>query len=144
MTGPVQSAPRSAWRRRAREMVTERLGLKATGLLLAALLWVAVAARRPAEGSVRVRVIPSLDGTRVLLDDPPEIGAIVAGRAADLVKLYSVPLTLRPSVGVDAPDSLVLEFAPGDVRMPTELANSIRVLELRPSRVTVRLGHAAP
>jgi hypothetical protein len=120
-------------------MVTERLGLKATGLLLAALLWIAVAARRPTEGSVRVRVVPTLDGTQQLLGEPLEIRAVVAGRAADLVKLYSAPLVARPSISADAPDSLMLDVAPGDVRVPTELANSIRVLELRPSRVTVRL-----
>ena len=119
-------------------MVTERLGLKAIALLLAVLLWLVVASRQPTESFVRVRIAPSLDSSLVLLGGTTEVRALVAGRAADLVKLATTPPVVRRSVGGDAPDTLVLDLTPADVHLPTELVDAVRVLDVQPRTVMLR------
>lgn len=121
-----------------REVATERLGLKATALVLAVLLWLVVSARQPTEGYVRVRVAPTLDSSLVLLEGTPELQALVAGRAADLVKLYASPLVVRRSVGGDAPDTLMLDVTPADVHVPPELSDAVRVVDVQPRSVMLR------
>jgi YbbR domain-containing protein len=129
---------RPSWRRRVREFFTERLGLKAISLLLAVMLWVVVGARQPTEGYVRVKVVPQLDSSLVMLDGTPELQALVAGRAADVVKLYATPLILQRTVGGDVPDTLVLDVTPSDVRVPPELSDAIRVIDVQPRNVMLR------
>ena len=126
-----------------REVATERLKLKAIALVLAALLWVAVGARQPTEGHVRVRVIPELDSSLVLLDGTRELQARVAGRAADLVKLYAAPLVVRRRVSGVVPDTLVLDVTPSDVQVPPDLAGSIRVVDVQPRSVVLRFESSA-
>ena len=121
-----------------RAIATERLGLKAIALGLALLLWLVVSARQPTESYVRVRVAPMLDSSLVLLDGTPELRALVAGRAADLVKLAASPLTVRRSVGGDAPDTLLLDVTPADVHVPAEMADAVRVLDVTPRSVMLR------
>jgi len=134
----AQSATRTTWRLRLREIATERLGLKAIALLIAILLWLVVSARQPTETLVRVRVLPVLDSTLVLVAGTTEVHALVAGRAADLVKLTTEPPVVRRSVGGDAPDTLVLDLTVADVHVPPELADHVRVLDVQPRSITLR------
>ena len=134
----AQSATRTTWRLRLREIATERLGLKAIALLIAILLWLVVSARQPTETLVRVRVLPVLDSTLVLVAGTTEVHALVAGRAADLVKLTTEPTVVRRSVGGDAPDTLVLDLTVADVHVPPELADHVRVLDVQPRSITLR------
>jgi YbbR domain-containing protein len=138
VSGPPVRPARPTWQRRLREITTERLQLKAVALVVAALLWVVVGARQPTEGYVRVRVEPELDSSLVMLEGTPELQALVAGRAADLVKLYQTPLVLRRRVGSDAPDTLVLDVTPSDVRVPADLSDALRVIDVQPRSVTLR------
>jgi hypothetical protein len=140
MTPSRHGAPftRQGWRRRARALFLERLGLKATALAIAVLLWFVVGARQPTESRIAVRLIPELDSSLALLGDPPQVQALVAGRAADLAKLYATPPVIRRTVGGDAPDTLVLDVLPGDVRIPPELKSDVRVLDIEPRRVMLR------
>jgi YbbR domain-containing protein len=107
-------------------------------LLMAALLWVVVGARQPTEGYVRVKVVPQLDSSLVMREGTPDLQALVAGRAADLVKLYATPLILQRTVGGDVPDTLMLDVTPSDVRVPPELSDAIRVLDVQPRSVMLR------
>ncbi|MEP6617879.1 MAG: hypothetical protein ABJE47_01140 [bacterium] len=119
-------------------MLTDRLGIKITALLISVLLWVIVSARQPTQNLVRVSVLPVLDSSLVLLDKPPIVQALVAGRGADLLKLYATPPVIRRVVNGDAPDTLVLDVTPSDVRVPPELANDIRILDVQPRSVVLR------
>lgn len=132
------STPGPTWQRRLRDIATERLGLKAIALLLALLLWLVVSARRPTESVVRVRVAPVLDSSLVLLEGTTEVRALVAGRAADLVKLAGDPPVVRRTVGGDVPDTLVLDVTPADVHVPADLAEQVHVLDVQPRSVTLR------
>ena len=140
---PPLLPPRPNLTARLRGVVTERLGLKAIALLLALLLWLVVSARQPTESYVRVRLAPSLDSSLVLLDGTTEVRALVAGRAADLVKLVASPPAVRRSVGGDAPDTLVLDLTPADVHVPTELSDAVRVLDVQPRSVMLRFESRA-
>src|SRR5215210_6263192 len=117
MTPPLSSRP--TWSGRLRGVVTERLGLKAIALLLAVLLWFVVASRQPTEGYVGVRIAPTLDSSLVLLGGTTQVRALVAGRAADLVKLAASPPVVHRSIGGDVADTLVLDVTPADVHLPT-------------------------
>jgi hypothetical protein len=131
-------SPPPDWQRRLRGVFVERLGLKATALVLAVMLWVLVSAREPTEQLLRVRVTPVLDSSRVLRAGPPALRALVAGRAADLVKLYATPLVVRRTIGGDVPDTLVLDVSASDVHVPPELSGAVRVLDVQPRSVTLR------
>ena len=126
------------WRRRVREIATERLALKAIALAVAALLWVVVGARQPTEEYVRVKVQPELDSSLVMIDGTAELEALVSGRAADLVKLYATPLVLRRRIGGDVPDTLVLDVSPSDVHVAPELSDLVRVLDVQPRNLVLR------
>ena len=123
---------------RLRGAFTERLGLKATAILLSLLLWLVVGARAPTESYVEVAVLPALDSSLVLLDDPPQVRALVTGRAADLIKLYASPPIVRRQIAGDAPDTLVLDLVPADVHIPPELSDAIHVLDVQPRSVMLR------
>ena len=138
MTTPYPPPFRPDWRRRLRDITTERLGLKAIALVLALLLWIVVSLRQPTEGYVKVRVTPVLDSSLVLIGAAPEVQALVSGRAADLVKLFSTPLILRRTVSGDVPDTLMLDLTPADVRVPAELAEVVHVLDVQPRAVMLR------
>ncbi len=140
MTPPWNGAPGTTqgWRRRLRAAFVERLGLKATALVIAVLLWFVVGARQPTETHIMVGLSPELDSSLVLLGEPPRVRALVAGRASDLAKLYAMPPVIRRTVSGDAPDTLVLDLLPGDVRIPAELKSDVRVLDIEPRRVTLR------
>jgi hypothetical protein len=134
---------RRGWKAHGRAALTERLGLKATALLIAVLLWLVVSARQPTESYVDVRVMPELDSSLALLDQPPHVRALVAGRAADIVKLYAAPPVVHRRIDADAPDTLALDISPADVHLPAELAGDVHVLEVQPRVVMLRFESKA-
>ena len=141
MTTPHNGSPRierRSWRARLRAWFTERLGLKATALLITLLIWLVVGARERTESFVPVSVTPVLDSSLVLLGDPPPLRALIAGSTADIVKLYATPPEIRRTVSGDVPDTLVLDLTPSDVRIPPELSADVRVLDVQPRSVTLR------
>jgi hypothetical protein len=121
-------------------MLTERLGLKATSLGIALLLWFVIGARQPTESYISVMVMPVLDSSLVLLGDPPRVRALVAGPASDIVRLHALTPVLRRTIGSHSSDTLVLDLVPGDVHLPAEMARDVRVLELEPRTVTLRFA----
>jgi hypothetical protein len=138
---PAPERPRA--QRRLRALFTDDLGLKAIALLMSLLLWLAVGARTPTEGYLTVRIEPELDSSLALLDDAPHVRALVAGRTADLVKLYAARPVVRRTISGDAPDTLVLDVTPSDVHIPPELADAVHVLDVQPRSVTLRFESRA-
>lgn len=119
------------------------LGLKAISLGLALLLWLVMSVRMPTEGYVTVRIEPTLDSSLALLDRVPDVRVLVAGRTADLVKLYAAPPVIRYVVDADAPDTLLVRLAPGDIRLAPDVADNVRVLDVQPRSVTLRFASRA-
>jgi len=132
--------PLAGWRRRLRDITTERLGLKAIALVFALLLWIVVSARQPTEGYMGVRVAPMLDSSLTLVGPAPEVQVLVSGRTADLVKLYATPLVLRRTISGDVPDTLMLDVSAADVHVPAELSEAVHVLDVQPRVVMLRFA----
>ena len=126
------------WLRRLRGAFTERLGTKFTAASISVLLWLVVSARLPTRSLVLVDVLPELDSSLILLDQPPRLRALVAGRGADLLKLHAAPPVVRRVVSGDAPDKLMLDITPSDVLVTAELTNDVRVLDVQPRMVMLR------
>ena len=125
---------------RIRGAFTQRLGLKATALVIALFLWFAVAARRPIEATVAVELRPALDSSLVLLGKRPVMRALVVGRTSDLAKLYTQPLAVRFSVSGDAADTLPLDVTPADVHLPADVEGAVHVLDVQPRHITLHVG----
>lgn len=105
---------------------------------MSVLLWLIVSARLPTRSLVLVDVLPELDSSLILLDQPPRVRALVAGRGADLLKLHAAPPVVRRVVSGDAPDTLLLDITPSDVQVPAELTNDVRVIDVQPRTVMLR------
>ena len=120
--------------------LTDRLGLKATALVLAIMLWIIVSARQPTEGYVDVRVIPVLDKSLVLTTSPTPVRAQVYGRAVDIVKLYTAPPVLRLVVRGTSSDTLVREISPSDVHLSSQIGNDVHILDVQPRSVVLHVG----
>jgi len=126
------------WQRLAVEAITQRLLLKGTAVSLAIVVWLIVTAKEPSEQVVPVRFAPELDSSLALRDPPPAIGAIVAGRFEDLLKLYNTPLVVRRPIANNVPDTLVVDLSPRDVQIPPSLDGAIIVRAVTPSSLTLR------
>ena len=120
------SLPR--WLKAAR---TERLGYKAAALFFAVVLWLVVSAEEPSEEVVPVKLEASFDTARVLTSTRPELRALVAGRARDLIKLYEKPPVVRRAVTDDAPDSVAVDLRPADVYIPPDVDAVVRDIQPR-------------
>ena len=127
--------------RGVRAACTERLGAKAAALALAVVLWLRVSAEEQTSTWVTVRVAPMLDGAVRLATPPARVRARVTGPARELMLLGAQPPVLRRPITTGAPDTLRLELLPEDVELPTA-AGRVRVREVRPRAITVRLGRA--
>ncbi len=135
------SGERRDWGAVMRAALTERLGLKTAALLLSLLLWLVVEARRPAEMYVDLSLEPVLPDSAVLREPPPRLRALVAGRAASLVRLLAAPPVIHQTIGGSTPDSIVLQLSPADLRLSRDLSDDLRVLDIQPRSVTL---HFAP
>ena len=125
---PVTSESLRRWLRAA---LTERLGYKAAALFFAAVLWLVVSAEEPSEEVVPVRLEASFDSARVLTKYPPDIRALVAGRARELIQLYHTPPVVRRIVTDDAPDSVAVDIRPADVYIPPDVDAVVRDVQPR-------------
>ena len=111
--------------------LTERLGYKAAALFFAVVLWLVVSAEEPSEEVVPVKLEASFDTARVLTSTRPELRALVAGRARDLIKLYEKPPVVRRAVTDDAPDSVAVDLRPADVYIPPDVDAVVRDIQPR-------------
>lgn len=128
--------PQSAGRRRLLSAFTERLGLKATAVFLAVVLWFVVNAKEPQVEIVPVEFRPVLDSSLVLRDPPPQLHALVAGSPKELIKLSSNSPIVRRQITSDSPDTVVIDLRPDDVTLPEGVDAVVRDLE--PRSVTLR------
>jgi hypothetical protein len=116
---------------------TDRLGLKATAVFVAVVLWFVVNAKEPDIELVTVRFSPVLlDSSLVLRDPPPQLQAIIAGAPKELIKLSSTVPMVRRQISADAPDTLVLDVRPEDVVLPEGVQAVVR--DVQPRSFTLR------
>jgi YbbR domain-containing protein len=126
-----RSAATASLQRWLKAALTERLGYKAAALFFAVVLWLVVSAEEPSEEVVPVKLEASFDTARVLTSTRPELRALVAGRARDLIKLYEKPPVVRRVVTDDAPDSVAVDLRPADVYIPPDVDAVVRDIQPR-------------
>ena len=126
-----RSAATASWQRWLKALLTERLGYKGAALFFAVVLWLVVSAEEPSEEVVPVQLEASFDTVRVLTSARPELRALVAGRARDLIKLYEKPPVVRRAVTDDAPDSVAVDLKPADVYIPPDVDAVVRDIQPR-------------
>jgi len=126
-----RSAAAASLPRWLKAALTERLGYKAAALFFAVVLWLVVSAEEPSEEVVPVQLEASFDTGRVLTSTRPELRALVAGRARDLIKLYEKPPIVRRVVTDDAPDSVAFDLRPADVYIPPDVDAVVRDIQPR-------------
>lgn len=136
MTGTPAPRPYGAWHRRVTAAFTERLGLKATAVFIAVVVWFVVNAKEPQIELTPVRFAPVLDSSLVLRDQLPQIQAIVAGSPKELIKLNSSLPVIHRTITADAPDTLVIDLRPQDVTLPDGIDAVVRDVE--PRALTLR------
>jgi hypothetical protein len=120
---------------------TERLGLKASAVVLAVALWFIVAAREPTQDVAIVRFAPVLDSALVLRDPATPVRALVMGRPSEILKLANTPLAIRRPIANDVPDTLVLTLRPSDVEVPEGVEVIVR--DVQPHSLTLRFESTA-
>lgn len=131
----------TGWQRHVRAAFTERLGLKASAVVLAVALWLIVGAREPTEDIAPVRFAPQLDSALVLRDPAPPIRALVVGRPSEILKLANTPLVIRRPITNDAPDTLVVDLRPADVEVPEGVGVIVR--DVQPHSLALRFETTA-
>jgi YbbR domain-containing protein len=136
MTGPPALRAQSALQRRLRAAFSVHLGLKATAVFIAVVLWFVINAKEPQLQLVPVRFTPVLDSSLVLRDPPPPLQAIVAGSPKELIKLTSNFPRIRRQITADSPDTLVIDLRPDDVTLPDGVDAVVR--DVQPRSVTLR------
>ena len=120
-----------AVQRRLTAAFSERLGLKATAVFMAIVLWFVVNAKEPQIELVPVRFSLTLDSSLVLRDQPTQLQAIVAGSPKELIKLGSNPPQIHRQITADAPDTLQVDLHPSDVILPDGVDAVIRDVQPR-------------
>jgi len=138
MTAPPSPGlrPRTPLQRRLAAAFTVRLGLKATALFIAVVLWFVVNAKEPQLELVPVRFTPVLDSSLVLRDPVPALAAIVAGSPRELIKLTSNAPRVRRQIAANSPDTVVIDLRPSDVTLPDGVDAVVR--DVQPRSVTLR------
>lgn len=137
MTRPWQSALS-----RLRDRTVDNWPIKLTALVLAAIVWAAVAAQEPTTQLVPVRLDITPPDSRSIVGDPPEVQALFQGTARELIKLYAE----RPRIEATLPDTISgstyqLALSVGDIAGLEGAAVSAQQIE--PRTVTIVLDEIA-
>ena len=130
-----------SWKRRlrsARSRVLDNWPIKLTALVLAAILWAAVAAQEPTTQLVAVRLEVQPPPGRALTSELPEVQALYAGSARELIKLYAQP----PMIRMPLPDTIsgaqyMLELSLSDLEVAD--GADVRAQRLEPRSIAVQL-----
>jgi YbbR domain-containing protein len=138
MTGTPAERPPATHRRGVTGIagLSRNLGLKATAVFIAVVLWFVVNAKEPEIELVPVRFTPVLDSSLVLREPLPQVQAIIAGSPRELLKLNAARPTIRREIAADAPDTLVIDLRPEDVVLPGGVDAVVR--EIEPRSITLR------
>ena len=93
-----------------RPWLVEHWPIKLAALVLAVVVWIAVAADQPATQLRPVDVVIELPDGRALSQPIPNVSALVAGRVHELLGLYTTPLRIHKAV-VDTSGSSAMTLA---------------------------------
>jgi hypothetical protein len=130
------------WLDRLRGWVFTNWPVKVTALVLATVLWAAVAAEEPTTQLVPVQLLVEAPPGRALRGAIPPVQAVYVGSTRELIKLYSSPPVIRRVL----PDTLsgneyTLVLAPEDLVVRRNV--NVRPQDVQPRTVTIQLDDVA-
>jgi hypothetical protein len=121
-----------------RELVLGNWPIKLTALVLAAVLWAAVAAEEPTTQLVPVSLVVRAPEGLALTTPLPSVKALYTGAARELIKLYGSPPVITKTI----PDTVKsseyhLELRPEDLVLKTRV--NAQVQDIQPRTIVLRL-----
>ncbi len=128
--------------RRLRANLVENWPIKLTALILAAIVWAAVAAQEPTTQLVPVRLDITPPEGRSIVGEPPQVQALFAGTARELIKLYRN----QPVIQLALPDTItgaayLLDLSVADIGAIEGAA--VTAQQIEPRSVTISLDEVA-
>ncbi len=128
--------------RRLRAYLVENWPIKLTALILAAIVWAAVAAQEPTTQLVPVRLDITPPEGRSIVGEPPQVQALFAGTARELIKLYRN----QPVIQLALPDTItgaayLLDLSVADIGAIEGAA--VTAQQIEPRSVTISLDEVA-
>lgn len=125
-------------------ILTRNWPIKGAALFLALMLYVAVQLQQPVTASFDVALNIHLPPGRALVQKPPKVYAQISGKGTQILKLRSLTGDITRRV----PDTLTattwaIHLDPTDVELALPKGADVRVMEIRPSEITLALDSVA-
>jgi hypothetical protein len=122
------------------QLFTRNWPIKGAALFLALMLYVAVQLQQPITTSFDVNLNVLLPPGRALLQKPPKVRVQISGKGSQILKLRSLAGDITRRV----PDTLTatiwpVHLDPGEVELALPKGADVRVMEVRPSDITLAL-----
>src|SRR2546422_10557924 len=126
------------------QLITRNWPIKGAALFLALMLYVAVRLQQPIPPSFAVTLNVLLPGGRALVHKPPKVRVQISGKGSQIFKLRSLSGDITRRV----PDTLTastwsIHLDPAEVELALPKGADVRVIEVRPSEVTIALDSVA-
>ena len=126
------------------QFITRNWPIKGAALFLALMLYVAVQLQQPVTTSFDVTLNVQLPPGRALVQKPPKVRVQISGKGSQILKLRSLAGDITRRV----PDTLTastyyLHIDPAEVELALPKGADVRVMEVRPSEITLALDSTA-
>jgi YbbR domain-containing protein len=125
-------------------LITRNWPIKGAALFLALMLYVAVQLQQPVTTSFDVTLNVQLPRGRALIHKPPKVRVQISGKGSQILKLRS----LAGDITRRLPDTLtssvyLIHLDPSEVELALPKGADVRVMEVRPSEITLVLDSVA-
>ena len=126
------------------QFLTRNWPIKGAALFLALMLYVAVQLQQPVTTSFDVTLNVQLPPGRALVQKPPKVRVQISGKGSQILKLRSLAGDITRRV----PDTLtsstyLIHLDPTEVELALPKGADVRVMEVRPSEITLALDSVA-
>ena len=126
------------------ELLSRNWPIKVAAVFLSLMLYVAVQLQQPVTTSFDVALNLQLPPGRALMHKPPKVRVQISGKGSQILKLRSLAGDITRRV----PDTLTasmwtVRLDPTDVELALPKGADVRVMEVRPSEITIALDTVA-
>ena len=123
---------------RARNRIVENWPIKITALVLAAIVWAAVAAQEPTTQLIAVDLEVEPPSGRTRTSQLPTVQVLYSGTARELLKLYAQPPVIRKVLpDTISGSSYTIDLEVSDLLVPDDAA--VRAQRIEPRSFTIQL-----
>ena len=126
------------------QWLTKNWPIKGAALFLALMLYVAVQLQQPVTTSFEVTLNLQMPRGRALVQKPPKVSVQISGKGSQILKLRSLAGDITRRI----PDTLTastyaIHLDPSEVELALPKGADVRVMEVRPSEITLALDSVA-